>query len=284
MMSSVRRRHPFPRNWWAKLDPQSRQLLIALQAIFSVYVVAGMIPPMYSSFPFHFNFFHSVKYGDYCRWHHLRVCRRLEHWCGVPASSIITPSSIFLFLFFILYRISGNVKVLRSLTDVQAHLRQHPDPRVDFSKFNFLEKYFQATPLHEALALEGKAADTAEPLVDDSLAKDVVQESIPDLLCGWGSIFTEGERISENHYLNLGRKMEIDVSNSDVGKVRKNFCCINVSHLLSSLPFQNAASEAASTNTITATHETIAATQAKFENWFNGRDSYSQSLIGKTYI
>ncbi|EFX77259.1 hypothetical protein DAPPUDRAFT_247789 [Daphnia pulex] len=160
--------------------------------------------------------------------------------------------------------ISGNVKVLRSLTDVQAHLRQHPDPRVDFSKFNFLEKYFQATTLHEALALEGKAADTAEPLVDDSLAKDVVQESIPDLLCGWGSIFKEGDRISENHYLNLGRKMEIDVSNSDVGK--------------------NAASEAASTNTITATHETIAATQAKFENWFNGRDSYSQSLIGKTYL
>lgn len=81
--------------------------------------------------------------------------------------------------------------------------------------------------------------------------------------------------------------MELDVSNSDVGKVRKNLCCMNVSHLLSSLPFQNAASEAASTNTITATHETIAATivrSSKFENWFNGRDSYSQSLIGKTYF
>lgn len=103
------------------------------------------------------------------------MCRRLEHWCWVPASSIITPSSIFLFLFFNLYRISGNVKVLRSLTDVQAHLQQHPDPRVDFSKFNSLEKYFQATPLHEALALEGKAADTAEPLVDDSLPKYVVK-------------------------------------------------------------------------------------------------------------
>jgi hypothetical protein len=152
------------------------------------------------------------------------VCADLAGWhTGVCFFNNNIATNI---LFFILYRIYGKIKVLRALTKVKAHLRQHPDPRVDYSKFNTLAKYFEATPLHEALARERKAADTAEPLIDDDVQDNVVQKSIPDFLCGWGFLVTKADRILEYRYLNLGRKMELDIANTDVGEVRLNLCCI----------------------------------------------------------